>query len=201
MNTQQAIFSVLTVLLPVLGTTLPGIFKQDRLSAQANDFIAIIIILIASGLQAWSENQIHLVNPYLDFIVVLAGISSLLAGPMKNIDVYLQSNVGLGSKSAPAPSTTPAQSELTTMLNGLVSVFSQHTQLLATLIPVLQSLQPAQSVPPAQNAPVSTVAPAIHGPSTIAATSTVQPSADGVQASIPAFTSTAEIPVVTPPTA
>jgi hypothetical protein len=130
----------------------------------------------------------------------LAGISSLLAGPMKNIDVYLQSNVGLGSKSAPVP-TTPAQSELTTMLNGLVSVFSQHTQLLSTLIPVLQSLQPAQSVPPAQNTPVSTVAPAVHGPSTITATSAVQPSADGVQASIPAFTSTAEIPVVTPPTA
>jgi hypothetical protein len=62
------------------------------------------------------------------------------------------------------------------------------------LVSKVQNTQPA-TVQPAQTATTAT-ALAVHGPSNVSTATTVQPSQDGAQTSIPAFTSTVEIPVV-----
>lgn len=187
MTTQQAIFALLTALLPVLGVILPGIFKQDKLSPQANGVIATVIVVIVAALQAWSEGQIDLINPWLDFCIVLTGISALLAGPFHSVDSFLQSNVGLGSskQTQPAMSGSPSVlSEFMTALTPLITALQQYTEATKTV-----QTQPAQTL-------TTFAAQPVHGPSNVSSSATVQPSQDGAQTSIPAFTSTVEIPVV-----
>lgn len=196
MTAQQTIFALLSAILPMLGVALPGIFKQDKLTPQINGLIATVIVVAFSALQAWSEGQLHLINPWIDFGLVLAGIAALLSGPFKPTDLYLQSNIGLGTskQTSPAP-ITPAQSQTTDLVTSLIAVLQQHGQAFAALSTFLQGN--------ATPSTVSTPQP-VHGPSNVSTTSTAQPATSGVQTVIPAFTATAEIPVVaanaTPPT-
>lgn len=189
MNTQQVIFALLSALLPVLGLALPGFFKQDRLGNATNGIIATVVIIVFSALQAWSEGQIKLINPYLDFIIVLAGTTTLLNGPLQPVDAYLQSNIGPGAKQ-PNP-VTPAQNQTIDLINSVIAVLSQHGQVLSSF---LAAVQPTQT----QAKPI--IAPAtaqpIHGPLNATNASTQQPSLDGVQSAIPAFADTATMAAV-----
>lgn len=189
MNTQQVIFALLSALLPVLGLALPGFFKQDKLSSATNGIIATVVIIVFSALQAWSEGQINLINPYLDFIIVLAGISTLLSGPLKPVDTYLQSNIGPGA-SDPSP-VTPAQNQATDLINSFISILQQHGQVLSSF---LAAVQPTQT----QAKPIAVPASAqpVHGPINTSTVSTTQPSTDGVQSVIPAFADTATMAAI-----
>jgi predicted Co/Zn/Cd cation transporter (cation efflux family) len=99
MSAQQIIFAFLAALLPVIGVVLPGLLKQDKLSPQINSIIATVVVIVFAVGQSWSQNQIHLINPYLDFLAVLAVMSTLLSGPLKNLDAYLTSFAGIGATS------------------------------------------------------------------------------------------------------
>lgn len=107
MTIQQDVYAFLTAVLPVIGIILPGIIKSDGLSDQRNSVFTFIILLVFGGAQAWSANQLTGVNPWLDLLAVEAAMASILAGPFKPIDQYLQSNIGLGTaKSTPPTSAT-----------------------------------------------------------------------------------------------
>jgi len=102
MTPQQSIFAALTAILPVIGVILPGIIKSDGQSDQNNSLITFVILLAFGGVQAWSAGYIG-TNPWLDFVAVEAAMAALLGGPLKPLDEYLQTNIGLG----PKPATTP----------------------------------------------------------------------------------------------
>lgn len=113
MSAQAIILAIISALLPILGVILPGVLKQDKLAPQWNSMIAAVVIIVIAALQAWAQNAIHLINPYLDFMAVLAAMSALLAGPLKGLDLYLQSFVGPGATKVttvvpvpPVPSST-----------------------------------------------------------------------------------------------
>ncbi|SRR6266480_6386731 len=97
---------IITFLLPIIGLVLPGFFKQDGLSDRANGIIALVVVAIVSAAQAFFAGQLG-VNPYLDFGVVAAGITSLLVGPLKPLDQYIQSNAGLTSSPPPELTVRP----------------------------------------------------------------------------------------------
>lgn len=192
MNIQQAIYTLLAVLLPVLGIILPGIFKQDKLSQQVNGIIATVVIVVIAALQAWSEGQLNIINPWLDFGIVLTGISALLAGPFRGVDAYFQSNVPTSSKPQPSPATLGQSS----------SIFTEFVAVLTPLITALQQYtETTKAAQSTQIAPVAAgdTAQPVHGSGDVGTAETPQPSQDGVQAQIPAFTTTAEIPVVSAP--
>jgi hypothetical protein len=95
MSAQQDVYALLTAILPVLGIMLPGIIKNDGQSAEKNAIITFVILLLAGGGQAWSTNRLTGLNPWLDFMAVEAAMSSLLGGPLKPIDAFIQANIGL----------------------------------------------------------------------------------------------------------
>jgi len=107
MSYQTLIMQTLTILLPVIGVGLPGIFKQDGLSPQINSLIAFVLVLVVAGVQAWAAGQLG-INPFLDFPLVAGVMSALLAGPLRQLDEYMQSNVGLGTKALPPPTVRAA---------------------------------------------------------------------------------------------
>ena len=83
---------ILMIILPILGLTLPGILKQDHYSPQANAIISGVILALTSAATAYTKDQFG-PNFFIDAGVVLAGMSALLAGPLRGLDVYLQGNV------------------------------------------------------------------------------------------------------------
>ena len=89
---QSIVQSILLIILPLLGLTLPGVLKQDKFSPLANSVIAGIVVVVFSGATAYTKDQFG-PNFFIDAGVVLAGISALLSGPLKGLDAYLQGNV------------------------------------------------------------------------------------------------------------
>ncbi len=81
----------LTILLPVLGTILPGLLKQLHGNNLVNGLLAGLVVVGASvGYVALGG---HLTgNPSIDVPVMIAAIGSLLAGPLKPLDQYLTEN-------------------------------------------------------------------------------------------------------------
>ena len=112
MTIQQSVLAALTAILPIIGVMLPGIFKSDGLSKEVNSLIAFALIVLISGIQAWCAGQIG-INPFLDFPVVMAGISALMAGPFKPLDQWLQGHIKLvmtpPAKAAPPASDQPGE--------------------------------------------------------------------------------------------
>jgi hypothetical protein len=93
-----------------MSTTLVDQLLAYGLSQAQNGWIALAIVFVLSGVQAYAAGSLG-VNPYVDFAAVAGGVTGLLAGPLNWLDEYLQSNVGLKpaitvSSSAP---TTPSQ--------------------------------------------------------------------------------------------
>ena len=103
MTIQQDVYAALTAILPVLGLILPGMIKSDGQPTETNAIITFVILLLAGGGQAWSTNQLTGLNPWLDFMAVEAAMVGILNGPLKPIDAFLQSNIGLISSKPPAP--------------------------------------------------------------------------------------------------
>ena len=89
---QPAIQNILIIILPFLGLTLPGVLKQDKYQPWVNSVIAGLIVVLASVTTAYTKDQFG-PNFFVDAGVVLAGISALLAGPLRNLDAFLQGNV------------------------------------------------------------------------------------------------------------
>jgi hypothetical protein len=87
---------LLTYSLPIIGLVLPGIFKQDGLSNRANGGIAFVVVALVSVAQAFCAGQLGW-NFYIDLLAVTGGITGLLSGPLKWLDQYVQSNLGLTS--------------------------------------------------------------------------------------------------------
>lgn len=81
----------LILLLPVLGTLLPGIVKQLHGSNLVNGLLAgAVVVASAFGYVALGGKITG--NPSLDVPVMIAAIGSLLAGPLKPLDQYLTEN-------------------------------------------------------------------------------------------------------------
>lgn len=113
MNIQQIILETLTYGLPFVALILPGLLKQDKLTPVQNSAIAGSTVIVVSVAQAFSAGQLG-INPLLDLPIVVAAVSTMLSGPLKPIDLYLQSNLGLvGAKPVPpavqTPGATPPQ--------------------------------------------------------------------------------------------
>jgi len=95
--------------LPFLALVGPGFFKRDGLTPTQNGQIAFAVVVILGLIQAYAAGVLG-ANPYEDFAAVSGIVTGMQAGPLKWLDAYLQSNVGL--KSSPAQSeeftvTTP----------------------------------------------------------------------------------------------
>lgn len=81
----------LILILPVLGTLLPGIVKQLHGNALVNGLLATFVVLLASiGYVALGGKLTG--NPAVDVPLLTTTISALLAGPLKPLDQYLMEN-------------------------------------------------------------------------------------------------------------
>ncbi len=81
----------LTILLPVLGTLLPGIVKQLHGNNLVNGLLAGAVVVASAFGYVLLGGKIT-GNPSLDVPVIIAAIASLLAGPLKPLDQYLTEN-------------------------------------------------------------------------------------------------------------
>ena len=88
--------NLLTILIPAIGTILPGVLKQNHYPAWLNSLIAGLIVVIAAIATAYTKDQLDY-NFVQDAFIVAALIASMLAGPFKDLDTYLQSYVALFS--------------------------------------------------------------------------------------------------------
>lgn len=131
---------LLAFLLPVIGLALPGIFKKDGLPAIANGFISLLAVLVVSGIQAYAAGKFGL-NPYLDFLAVVGSISGLLAGPLKPLDQFIQSNIGVTSSAPSASMTTPSMPNATLQPIVLPPVGQQLPQTSYSTTPMQDTLQ------------------------------------------------------------
>ena len=96
---QQFVQTLLIAIVPILGTLLPGVLKRDSFPPAVNSIIAGLVIVLASGGTAYAQDKL---GPDFakDAFVVGALIAASLAGPLKSLDQFLQSNI-LPSKPAP----------------------------------------------------------------------------------------------------
>ena len=84
--------AALAIIIPLIGTLLPGILSQDRLPEWANAIISgltVIAISVVSGMLASRFTG----NVYADSAVFVAILSSMMAGPLKGLTPFLQSKV------------------------------------------------------------------------------------------------------------
>ena len=100
--------SLLTILIPAIGTILPGVLKQNHYPAWLNSLIAGLVVLIAAVATAYTKDQIDS-NFVQDAFIVGTLIAAMLAGPFKDLDAYLQAYVAIFSSAKPVAAipTTP----------------------------------------------------------------------------------------------
>jgi len=101
--------SVILVPLSALAALLlPGILKADHFSAWVNGIIATAVVALFAGATVWAGGQFT-GDLAADWALFAAAYASLLAGPLKPLDAYLQSALHLPwVKPAPA-SASPAR--------------------------------------------------------------------------------------------
>jgi hypothetical protein len=88
------ISQILAYGLPILALVGPGIIKRDGQTPARNGQIAFAIVVFLGIIQAYAAGALG-ANPYEDFAAVSGIVTGMQAGPLKWLDQYLQSNVGL----------------------------------------------------------------------------------------------------------
>jgi hypothetical protein len=81
--------AILPTIISIVALILPGLLKYYRLPDWANSLIAGSTIAILAGLAVWTGGQFS-PDIWADWGLFVAMYSSLLAGPLKALDVYLQ---------------------------------------------------------------------------------------------------------------
>lgn len=80
---------VLPILISIVALILPGLLKSNHLPEWANSIIAGGTIAILAALSVWAGGQFS-PDIWADWGLFVAMYASLLAGPLKTLDVYLQ---------------------------------------------------------------------------------------------------------------
>lgn len=108
MTVQAIILQLLTVLLPVCGVVLPGILKKNHYPNWLNGLIAGVVVIVCAAGTAFARGQF---GPDLaqNFLIVVAAISALLAGPLKGLDEFLQAHVNGSTTNASSTVSAPAE--------------------------------------------------------------------------------------------
>ncbi len=86
---------ILVILIPLIGASVPGLLQSDKLTPVANSMIAGLVVLVAGVVSAVVAQQLT-GNFYADFGVIVAVMGTLMAGPLRGLASYLQSNYGFG---------------------------------------------------------------------------------------------------------